>query len=208
MTTDFLCYSMTTLDEPQLVDYPDIPGQLRDMETNTQAEPGKLDNAMTREYIPDLEALIDQAGVEIVDLVLAGDGSGTTTNESCGFACVAYDRRRGEVFVHKGGFSHGTNNLAELMPYVHALWYYQANNKFSSRPVRVLIVSDSELTVRQGQRKYRREANACLWAAIDWFEQNGFYIHWRHVYRNTNPVNAACDKFAGRVRKSFADGPK
>jgi len=153
-------------------------------------------------YIHNLELLAGRLGVQDFDLMLAGDGSGNTCDDPCGHACVAYDQVRQEVMVHKGGFNHGTNNFAELMPYLHALWHYWSSGRFSMKnPIRVLVVSDSELTVNQGKRKYRREANACLWAAMDWFEENGFCFEWRHVRRNSNPIHTTCDKIAGDARK-------
>lgn len=154
-------------------------------------------------YIRGMEELAEQLAVRDFDLMLAGDASGNTADRPCGFACVAYDRRAGMSIVHRGGFNHGTVNMAELMPYVHALWFFVSTNKKFDVPCRVLIVSDSEVTVRQGTRQYVRNGNACFWAAIDWFEKIGFQFEWRHVYRNTNPMNAHCDEIAGQVRKQF-----
>lgn len=150
----------------------------------------------------EMESLASELGVPDFDLMLVGDGSGTTAEKTCGFACFAYNRRSGESKVHYGALSHGTNNLAELMPYIHALWHYHVTANPINR-VRVLIVSDSEVTVRQGQGVYGRNANACWWNAVNWFEKNGYVISWRHVRRNTNTFSKLCDRHAGKLRKDF-----
>jgi hypothetical protein len=72
-------------------------------------------------------------------------------------------------------------------------------------PVRVQVVSDSELTVRCGNGRYARRANGCLWASIRWFEQNGYEIAWRHVPRNSNAWSALMDGLASRARLLMAD---
>jgi ribonuclease HI len=161
---------------------------------------------MLNDRIPQMKQVAEDLGVYDFDLMLAGDGSGTTADNPCGFACYAYDRRAQEIIVHKGSFNHGTNNFAELMPYVHALWHFQTTQQTDIRfPVRVLVVSDSELTVRQGQRLYSRNANLCLWEAINWFEEHGYEFTWKHVRRNTNPIHTDCDKIAGIMRKKLLD---
>ncbi len=70
-------------------------------------------------------------------------------------------------------------------------------------PVRVQVVSDSELTVRCGNGRYGRKANGCLWAALAWFEANRYEIRWRHVARNSNAWSALADRLAGVARTSM-----
>lgn len=149
----------------------------------------------------DMEELASALNLGEFDLLLVGDGSGTTHAKACGWCCHYYDRRTGEVVTHSGGTSGGTNNFAELMPYVQALWYDQACKQMGQR--RVAVVSDSEITVRCGNKVYVRRANACLWRAIEWFEENGYTFAWTHVRRNTNPVSTRSDKIAGASRKLF-----
>lgn len=155
----------------------------------------------------------DAAGLEVLasdlclpdfDLLLVGDGSGTSYDRPAGWACLAYDRRKAKVTVHAGGATCGTNNFAELAPYVQALWHHHQDHGQAPRaPVRVQVVSDSELTVRCGNGRYARRANGCLWAAVSWFEENGYRLAWRHVPRNSNPWNALADRVAGEMRTSL-----
>src|SRR5262249_45496658 len=115
-----------------------------------------------------------------------------------GWACVAYDRLEAKVTLHNGGLSCGTNNFAELAPFVQALWHHhQDNGPAANRAVRVTAVSDSELTVRCGNRQYSRSANGCLWSALAGFEQHGYEITWVHVRRNSNEWAAWLDELAG-----------
>src|SRR2546423_11661451 len=96
-----------------------------------------------------LNALAQELGLADFDLLLIGDGSGTVYNRPAGWGCVAYDRHKQQVTLHTGAASTGTNNFAELFPYIQALWHHhQDHGQMPVTPVRVQIVSDSELTVR------------------------------------------------------------
>lgn len=156
---------------------------------------------LTPEALAGLEQLARDLHLPECDLLLVGDGSGSVYNLPAGWACTAYDVRKRQGVLHVGAVSGGTNNFAELAPYVQALWYHhQDHGQRPDSPVEVVIVSDSELTVRCGNRQYSRNCNLCLWAGIDWFEENGYELTWRHVRRNTNAWNAWADSVAGRLR--------
>jgi ribonuclease HI len=154
---------------------------------------------------PEASAALDRLAADLHlpahDLLLYGDGSGSTYEKSVGWACIAHDRRKRRVTVHVGALSCGTNNVAELSPYVQALWFHhQDHGKAPAAAVQVVIVSDSEMTVRCGNGWYGRNANACVWAEIDAFEKLGYRLQWRHVPRNSNPFHVLADKFAGQAR--------
>lgn len=151
--------------------------------------------------IADLEALASELTLSKFDLLLVGDGSGTICKKSCGWACVAWTPPNNDVVFHNGATSCGTNNFAELFPYVQALWFFEQelrSKSITKRP-RVEIISDSEVTVRCGNKIYARSANGCLWASIEYFERI-FDIHWTHIYRNTNKFSKKCDWLAGGTR--------
>lgn len=138
------------------------------------------------------------------DLMLVADGSGTVYTKPCGWCCVAYEPHDNSVVEHFGGVSAGTNNYAEIAPFAHALWAYNA--KICKRCVtptgciRAELVSDSEITVGGGNGTMARNANGSLWASIDWFVNNGYSLHWNHVPRNSNAANKLCDKRGRGVR--------
>lgn len=162
-----------------------------------------------------LELLASRLGIDDFDVLIVGDGAGSFVHTSCGWYCVSYDRRSKEVVEHFGGANGGTNNYAELEPGVFALWsirhvlwanHVKANgNKGDAAPQlpRVVIVSDSEVTVKCGNNEYSRRANAPLWASIHWFEDKGYKLRWVHVPRNSNPINTKADQMAKSIRSYF-----
>jgi len=157
------------------------------------------------ELIDHLEHVSGQLSLTDFDVLLIADGSGTVSTEPAGWACTVYDRRKQEVLIHTGGWSVGTNNLAELVPFVHALWHLnQGERELVAKPVVVQIVSDSELTVRCGSGQYERRANGCYWAAIQWFEEHDYLLHWLHVRRNSNLWNEWMDAIAASARQAMA----
>ena len=138
------------------------------------------------------------------DLLLIGDGSGTINSKASGWACVCFNKHTDEISVHNGAMSCGTNNFAELMPYLQALWVfdqYWSKKGPIGTVAHIEIISDSELTVKGGNKEYGRNSNQSLWAALTWFETCGRYtIHWNHVYRNTNLFSHRCDWLAGHTK--------
>src|SRR5688500_8729707 len=128
---------------------------------STNREGGPL--VLGREDRAQLRQLDRELGLGDHDLLLVGDGSGTVYQRPAGWACVAYDRLLKKAVVHAGGATTGTTNYAELFPYVHALWYHHQDHQGEPlRGYRVAVVSDSEVTVRCGNRLYQRRANGCL----------------------------------------------
>lgn len=144
--------------------------------------------------------LLKELDIPPCDLLLIGDGSGTMLPNSCGWHVSAFLPKHDKYAFFHGGASSGTNNYAELMPYIHVLWHIDAKRK-NKGPYKVEIVTDSELTANCGSGKYSRKANRPLWAAIEWFESNNYEIGWRWVPRNTNYFSKLADKRAGEIRK-------
>jgi ribonuclease HI len=148
-----------------------------------------------------LRALVRELNIGGHDLLLVGDGSGEDYLKPAGWCCIAYDRLLKRAIVHAGMVTTGTNNFAELIPYWHALWFFSQEHK-DERPrgYKVAIVSDSEITVRCGNKQYQRKANLSLWTAIEWFERQAYVFHWHHVRRLTNVWNKLADAVAGQIR--------
>jgi ribonuclease HI len=160
------------------------------------------------EALAGLEQLAHDLALPDADLLLVGDGSGSVYNQPAGWACTAYDRRKRRAVLHAGAVSGGTNNFAELAPYVQGLWWHhQDHGQAPATPVKVVLVSDSEVTVRCGNRVYSRNCNLCLWAGIDWFEEHSYQLSWHHVRRNSNPWSAWADNVAGRMRYAMSRLP-
>jgi len=142
------------------------------------------------------------------DLVIVADGSGTTASEPCGFRAYTYWPAVQTVKTFTGAASHGSNNYAELAPFLLVLTYAQSllDNTFPAPRTQhnVLCVSDSELTVKCASNVYKPSKNMAMWEQLRWYEKNGFNFLWQHVPRNSNPINLACDEFAGKVRRQLA----
>ena len=141
------------------------------------------------------------------DLITITDGSATTLDKAAGWTSVLLFGN--EIKILTGCVSKGTNNYAELAPIVHALYYYEnklatVKRSLQSKRIKILIVSDSQLTIKQGRGEYARNANGFLWASIDYFASLGYDISWKWVPRNSNPVNTYCDATAGDMRKMIA----
>lgn len=147
----------------------------------------------------DFEALLStlKESPQDYDYVAVADGAGTTLGRPAASCLVAYRLLDGEVVVMNTTASSGTNNYAELIPFVHFLWALD-NGKNTAK--RCLFISDSELIIFQGKGKYTRNANLGLWASIDLHAKNGYVLSWRHVPRNSNPINTYCDKRAKGLR--------
>jgi ribonuclease HI len=156
-----------------------------------------------------IEEIATKLDIRSYDLLLIGDGSGTQIGQPCGWFATLYESSTGKVREYWGGASSGTNNFAELQPYIHALWSYHTEvygneGRGPARQLRVVVVSDSELTVKCGTGKYVRKANGILWAAVRWLEDNGYVIAWKHVPRNSNDISMLADKVAGKTRLAIS----
>lgn len=159
-----------------------------------------------------LAALAETLDLPAFSLLLVGDGSGSVYSEPAGWCCTAYDAVRHRAYVHAGAVTGGTNNFAELMPYLQALYFHHTQEAKDCAKGRVkepgvhtvCVLSDSELTVRCGQRRYSREANGFLWEAIAWFERNGYCLTWHHIRRSSIEWNAFADAVADEARRRMA----
>lgn len=132
------------------------------------------------------------------DLFLIGDGSGTTIGNPGGWCCLSFADFSWSFFA--GYLNSSTNNFSELIPYIHALWAHE-NSRKNSREVRTVIICDSEITVKCGNKIYQRSANRVLWAGINFFEEVGYIFNWIWVPRNSNELSVLADKVAGGLRK-------
>jgi ribonuclease HI len=134
------------------------------------------------------------------NLVIVADGSGTVAKSACGWAATLYWPDTKAFHRITGGSSVGTNNLAELQPFLHALWYAK-HIDCKGHTIRVLCISDSEVTVKCGSGEFARTANGALWAQVEWYESQGIQLYWHWVPRNSNEYNKWADEKAGEVRR-------
>jgi len=157
-----------------------------------------------------LDDVLADLGVTDWDVVLVGDGSGTGWSKACGWAAVLHDRATSLRQVFLGGLNHGTNYLAELLPYIHALlWYTRGPGKsrLHERIMRqpgsclmVHIITDSEILASQGNGKAGRKENEELWLALDRMASKGYKLVWHWVARDRLGLNQLTDHMSRESR--------
>lgn len=166
---------------------------------------------MSKPSLPTLSEILDAAGVNDWDLLLVGDGSGNRWNSPCGWACVLVERGRSPHLCY-GGMSVGSNNLAEVMPYLQALtWYHDATRTPKRKRVglvRVVVVTDSQLVVNHGTTamdpsKALPTRHRAIWAAFREFGRCGYQIEFHYAPRNSSLWNQAADLVASLSRKAL-----
>lgn len=135
------------------------------------------------------------------DFMIVCDASGTILKNHSASCCIIYEKSINHTKIIYHGWNYGTNNFAELQAAVTGLTYLDF--VFTSGKYSVDIVSDSEITVKGGNKEYTRGANQSLWNSIEFFENRRFNIKWNHVPRNSNPLSSLCDSIAGDLRKEM-----
>jgi ribonuclease HI len=160
------------------------------------------------------------------DAIIIGDGSGTDWKNSCGWGAVLIDHYGNYRVPFSGASSTGTSQLAELIPYLWALTWYDcgpgkarlkdriANWKLKpnhgvtgpwSEPelppgVKVHIITDNTNLANQGNGLVKRKAYGPLWKAFDGFVAEGYQLRWHWVARQRLGLNRLVDLIAGKCR--------
>jgi ribonuclease HI len=157
-------------------------------------------------------AVLQELGVTYWDALLVGDGSGSGWHQGCGWASVLIDKSTNQRKLFTGAMNPGTVNRAELLAYLHAMdWYSNGPGKErlkhlnKVRPgsiVQVHVITDSELTVKQGQGLACRKVNSAYWAGIDEITRKGFKIHWHWMSRDKIGLNQLTDHISREARKA------
>lgn len=165
-----------------------------------------------------LPALLTKWGrsLDDYDAVIFGDGSGTTTGKPCGWgATVVVNGGEGDGTrkVIRGAMNTGTCGLAEVMPYLQALSWYDGwrKQRKDTGMVRVLIVTDNETVANQGNALAGGsksiagiKAHAPFWAALAQFDRDGYRLAYLHRHRSSSALNSFADALAGEARAMIA----
>jgi len=139
--------------------------------------------------------------------MIVGDGSATTWNLPAGFGSVLYDRTMGTRRKFFGGFSCGTNNVAEIMAVLHPLLFLDATVHTKHRTPTVYVLSDSEYVVRAGNGQTDRKSHQSLWSAVDDIGKR-FVLLFRYSPRMILPANVYGDTVGNLVRVAMATIPR
>ena len=130
------------------------------------------------------------------EILLFTDGSGSTAETPCGWSFISLNRN-GETRQQSGYLSNGTVNQSELMGLVQFLMYCEATKTF---PKKILVVSDSELTVKCGNKEWSINHNKGIWSLIDYHRLNNCQIDFVWVPRNSNDLSKIVDKESKEIR--------
>lgn len=148
-----------------------------------------------------LSEITKQTGVAnplLYDFIVIADGSGTRLSTPCGWGGMIFHISKLEKEEFYGGFSGGTNNFAELMPFVFAMSKIEALNA----KAKILFISDSEIVIKGGTGEYHKNANGVLWAAIT---STSCSINWLHIPRNSTECHKLCDTISRELRFLLED---
>jgi len=145
--------------------------------------------------------------IEKWDAIIVGDGSGSGWGQGAGWACVVVMRNGRRSPLLSGAFNAGTVNIAELMAGLQGLmWLDEEGQARELRRERggfidVHIVSDSELTVNQGNLKAAcRGVTRVLWKSVREYEREGYRLHYHWYPREKIQLNVLCDHASRQAR--------
>lgn len=137
------------------------------------------------------------------DILLVGDGSGTTSTSRGGWGCVGIEHSRPlKVETFFGGTSYGSNIRCELLAYVFPLIYYA---ELANAGTRVHVVTDCKYVTQRGEQRtrYKKMQHKPLWTAVDSCRRAGLVIDWHWVPRDTYGLNKLAHKLANKSRKAM-----
>lgn len=159
------------------------------------------------------------------DALLVGDGSGTDWKNTCGFSAVLIDHYGNYRAPFHGSLNTGTNQLAELMPYLHAMTWYASGpgkarledrlSKWKPNPnhpihpysdperppgVKIHIITDNKNLANQGNYLAQRKAYSWIWKAFDELTSMGYQFKWHWLPRMKLGLNRFVDCMSGKCR--------
>jgi len=150
-----------------------------------------------------LDKLVEAVqGPEDWDVLIYGDGSGSTRPNPIGWGTVLICRHNGLIHVENGAHSNGTVYLAEMMPYLLALDWYKAviAPELPSVSQKVVIVTDNLSLAQTGSKLATGkihldsiEHHTAIWAGLDYLSRDGLEISYYHARRETHAGNMLAD---------------
>jgi hypothetical protein len=178
--------------------------------------------------LEDIDSIARRLGAGRWDVALVGDGAGRGWSKPAGWACILIDRHGGGVAadgtvldarkLFSGGVNLGTCNIAELMPYVHPMLWYDRylgrsrRDQLRKEVLDVLVITDNKTIVAQGgaiQEGRDRVSEVCrkqpTWAIMFQFERIGYRFTWAWQERNKVALNAVADRMADAAKHAAAN---
>jgi hypothetical protein len=168
-----------------------------------------------------LDEVIKTANIpDTWDVLIIGDGSGSWWDGACGWACTLIDRHLDRRRVFYGALSTGSIAIAEMLPTVHAmLWYDQFHGKarksqLGRSTLEVHVVTDNDATAghwetltknTHGAQKLRRKRP--LWNVLIQLERGGYIFHFHWVARDQIGLNQTADRVSKLSRAVIIEVP-
>lgn len=150
------------------------------------------------------------------DLLLIGDGSGTSAETAGGWCVFAVADKPPTRRCLYGGTNAGSNINSELVPFVMGMnWYHSSLGSERLRQfgeASVHIITDSQYVADVGRKTCELgstlpQSHTILWGALRTSRMLGYEIDFHWVPRLSVGLNAAADAVAGLLRRLFLDGP-
>jgi hypothetical protein len=155
-----------------------------------------------------LDELLERLGIDEWDVLLVGDGSGTTGDRPAGWATISVERRTLERRLWIGAVNRGTVNFAEAMAYLHPLNALacrederrrKGNGRFKRWLVHIL--TDSSYCAGAGaSRGGSTTKHLGIWTGVESYARQGFILHWHHRGREDVELNRLADRLSRLAR--------
>lgn len=150
-----------------------------------------------------IEEVLELAGIDNDDwdVLLIGDGSGTSWEKECGWGVTLITSTHYRN-VYSGAFSHGTNNIAEMMAYLLPLMALTAGEV----PIdiksgcRVRVITDSQYVVNGINQRIPLKNNFELWTAIQAVRRFGIDLKAYWAPRDVVDLNRLGHNLANKSR--------
>lgn len=165
-------------------------------------KPPDTGRELTPREMKELQKLVSSLKGAEWDNILVGDGSGSQWHRAAGWACVNITRMPLSVKPYWGSMNLGTNNVAEIMAYVHPLLAIQ-NITSPGRFRNVHIFTDSQYVQTSGDitgSGRNVTGNGALWEIFKSLRRFGLILHWHWIPRDTHPFNAFVDELSRNAR--------
>lgn len=158
---------------------------------------------ISNEILPDL---LERMEIKTWDLLLVGDGSGSSWGKECGWGCVSIEHETMSRRVWHGAMNDGTINFAEIMAYLQPLTWYvsrELHRRKKGQKVKlqqVHILTDSSYAAHSPDRDLASSANSLIWQVFKQFAAQGIIVHWHWIRRETVDLNLFADQLSKNAR--------
>ncbi len=149
------------------------------------------------------------------DLIIVGDGSGSSWKREAGWASISIEKATMERRTWYGAMNCGTVNFAEMMAYIQPLnWYTskeidrRSKTKQQVQFPKVHIFTDSKYCadVASNNSNFGNiRKNYALWNVFLSFSRAGILLHWHWIPRGSVDLNSLADQMSKEARIAISE---